>query len=233
MKKIYKQIVERKITDHEKITEHVNELIKILEVLWLKCTTQSTFFESSLMNTSFNTHWVIQCSLSVRYYVIVNTSVMIIFKNLKKQQDKKHQAWILEECIDKESILNAMIWLLKIQWLQVLSTFSELKVLKDIKKLLLLSENDKFNEWICVKPDHLYALQLSSSLYEKYLHKICLNSNVIKMKVIDIFIDRYWEKKKKAVFCIFKLTITLIVYWVSHIVYAVVSTSIIMKTTDL
>ena len=191
LRKTHKQIVERKITDHEKISEYVNKLTKILEVLLLKHTTQSTFFESSLMNTSFNTHWVIQCSLSVRYYVIVNTSVMIIFKNLKKQQDKKHQAWILEECIDKESILNAMIWLLKIQWLQVLSTFSELKVLKDIKKLLLSDKNDKFNEWIYVKSDHSYMLQSSNSSYKKYLHKICLNSTVIKMKAIDMFIDKY------------------------------------------
>ena len=191
IEKTHKQIVERKITDHEKITEYVNKLIKILEVLWLKHTTQSTFFESSLMNTSFNTHWVIQCSLSVRYYVIVNTSVMTVFKNLKKQQNKKHQAWILEECIDEESTLNAMIWLLKVQQLQILSTFSELKVLKDIKKLLLSDEDDKFNGWIHVKSGHSYALQSSSSSYKKYLYKICLNSNVIKMKAIDMLIDKY------------------------------------------
>jgi len=58
---------------------YITMLMTVLETLWLKrSATQSTFFNYALTDISPNIHYSINCSLSDRFYDLINASAAII-----------------------------------------------------------------------------------------------------------------------------------------------------------
>jgi hypothetical protein len=53
-------------------------------------------------------------------------------------------------------------------------------------------------------------------LYKVHVSDICLHHNIIKIAVINHLIQVKWDLDKKTVFCTMGLTVTLVLYWVSH-----------------
>ena len=105
---------------------------------------------------------------------------------------------------------------MRVQRLQVLSTFSMLELLKNTKNLKLTEEQDHKRQWIHNESETLYHLQQCDSSYEKNIAEICTEHNSLKMNTINILIQDRWELSKKTIFCTIRLTVTLVLYWVSE-----------------
>jgi len=149
MRKTHKCIVDEKKTDMIIKKNYIIMLITVLKTLWLKCsTTQFTLFNHALTDISLNIHYSVNCSLSDRFYDLVNASAAIITDQLKQDHQKALQAWNQQNCLSDMSILNLNNWLIKIRRLQVLSTFSRLEELKDIKNLTLSDTENLKKSWI-------------------------------------------------------------------------------------
>ena len=189
----------------------------VLETLWLKCSAiQFTFFNNTLTEVSVNTYQNINCSLLMQFSDLVNALLVIITVNIKKELQRKIQNWKNANCINSKLILNLTNWLIRVQRLQVLSTFLILELLKNTKNLKLTEEQDYKRQWIHNESETLYHLQQYDSLYEKNITEICTEYNSLKINTINTLIQDRWELSEKTIFCIIKLTVTLVLYWVSE-----------------
>ena len=189
----------------------------VLRTLWLKCSaTQFTFFNNTLTEVSVNTYQNIDCSLSTQFSDLVNASLVTITVNMKKELQRKIQNWENTNCIDSRLILNLINWLMRVQRLQVLSTFPILELLKNTKNLKLMREQDCERQWIHNESETLYHLQQCDSSYEKNIAEICTEHNSLKINTINTLIQGRWELGKKTIFCTIRLTVMLVLYWVSE-----------------
>ncbi len=102
---------------------------------------------------------------------------------------------------------------MKMQQLRVLSSFSWLKELDNIKSLIFLNVENWERNWVHMKKKQLYKLEECSFFYKKHIVNICLEDNCTKIKVIKDRIKE-WNKDKKTVFCFMSPTNALILYWV-------------------
>ncbi len=197
--------------------------MQVLKTLWLKCSaTQFTFYSHSLTDVSLNTHQNIDCLLSNRFVDLVNASIAIISSNLKNELQDKLQTWWDNNCLKTKPTLNLNNWLQRVWRLQVLSTFSMLKILKDTKNLTLLRIEDCQKGWICNQSSHLYNLVSCDSSYKVHVAEICSNHNFIKIAAINNLLQVKWNSGKKTVFCTMRSTVALIVYWVSHYIRSLI-----------
>ncbi len=197
--------------------------MQVLKTLWLKCSaTQFTFYSYSLIDVPLNTHQNIDCSLLNRFVDLVNALIAIISSDLKNELQDKLQTWWNNNCLKTKLTLNLNNWLQRVQRLQVLSMFSMLKILKDTKNLTLLRIKDCQKGWICNQSDHLYNLVPCDSSYKVHVAEICLNHNFIKIAAINNLLQVKWDLSKKTVFCTMRLTVALIVYWVSHYIRSLI-----------
>ena len=116
---------------------------------------------------------------------------------------------------------------MRVQRLQILSTFSILELLKNIKNLKLMREQDHKRQWIHNESETLYHLQQCDSSYEKNIAEICTEHNSLKINTINTLIQDRWELSEKTIFYIIRLTVTLVLYWVSETsaVKAILSTN--------
>ena len=105
---------------------------------------------------------------------------------------------------------------MRVQRLWVLSTFLILELLKNTKNLKLMKEQDCERQWIHNESETLYHLQQCDSSYEKNIAEICTEHNSLKINTINTLIQNRWELNEKTIFCTIKLTVTLILYWVSE-----------------
>ena len=189
----------------------------VLRTLWLKCSAiQFTFFDNALTEVSVNTYQNIDCSLSTQFSDLVNASLVTITVNMKKELQRKIQNWENTNCIDSRLILNLINWLMRVQRLWVLSTFLILELLKNTKNLKLMKEQDCERQWIHNESETLYHLQQCDSSYEKNIAEICTEHNSLKMNTINTLIQDRWELSEKTIFCTIRLTVTLVLYWISE-----------------
>ena len=147
---------------------------------------------------------------------LVNASLVIITVNIKKELQRKIQNWENTNYIDSRLILNLINWLMRVQRLQVLSTFSILELLKNTKNLKLTEEQNHERQWIHNESEILYHLQQCDLSYEKNITEICTEHNSLKMNTINTLIQDRWELSEKTIFCIIRLTVTLVLYWISE-----------------
>ncbi len=214
MRKMYDHIVAEKETDQNIKNWHIRLLTDVLETLWLKWSaTQFFFFSNLLTQVIVNTHYVINCSLFTRYNELVNSSLMIIIDQLKKEHVVAKVNWVNNSCIGSELSINVNNWMMKVQQLRVLSSFSWLRELNNIKSLAFSNVEDWERNWVRMKKKQLYELKECSSLYKKHIVNICLKDNCTKIKVINDRIKE-WNKDKKTVFCFMSSMNALILYWV-------------------
>ncbi len=107
MKKMHDHIVAEKETDWNIKNWHIRLLINVLKTLWLKWSaTQFLFFDNLLTQVIVNTHYVINCSLLTRYNELVNSLLMIIIDQLKKEHVVAKINWVDNSHIGSESSIN-------------------------------------------------------------------------------------------------------------------------------
>ena len=223
MRKTHKHIVDKKEPNICVKKKYIKTLTQVLKTLWLKCSaTQFTFYSHSLTDVSLNMHQNIDCSLLNRFVDLVNASIAIISSNLKNELQDKLQTWWDNNCLKTKPTLNLNNWLQRVWRLQVLSTFSMLKILKDTKNLTLLRIEDCQKDWIHNQPNHLYNLAPCDSSYKVHVAEICSNCNFIKIAAINNLLQAKWDSDKKTVFCTMGPTVALIVYWVSHYIRSLI-----------
>ncbi len=223
MEKTHKHIIDRKELNICVKKKYIKTLTQMLKTLWLKCSaTQFTFYSHSLTDVSLNMHQNIDCSLLNRFVDLVNALIAIISSNLKNELQDKLQIWQDNNCLRAESMLNLNNWLQRVWRLWVLSMFSMLKILKDTKNLTLLRIEDHQKDWICNQSSHLYNLAPCDSSYKVYVAEICSNHNFIKIAAINNLLQVKWDSDEKTVFCTMRLTVALIVYWVSHYIRSLI-----------
>ncbi len=214
MKKMHNCIVAEKETDQNIKNWHIRLLTDVLETLWLKqSATQFLFFDNFLTQVIVNTHYVINCSLLTRYNELVNSLLMIITDQLKKEHAVAKVNWVDNSHIGPELSINVNNWMMKVWQLRVLSSFSQLKELNDIKSLVFSDVENQERNWVCMKKKQLYKLEECGSLYKKHIVNICSEDNCTKIKVINNRIKE-WNKDKKTVFCFMSPMNALILYWV-------------------
>jgi len=214
MRKMHDCIVAEKETDQNIKNWHITLLTNILETLWLKqSATQSLFFDNSLTQVIVNTHYVINCSLPTRYNELVNSLLMTITDQLKKEHAVAKVNWVDNSCIDSELSINVNNWMMKVWQLRVLSSFSRLKELDDIKSLVFSNVENWERNWVHMKKKQLYELEECSFPYKKHIVNICSENNCTKIKAINNRIKE-WNKDKKTVFCFMSSMNALILYWV-------------------
>jgi len=217
MKKMHKHIVNEKKLNVIVKRKYLTNLTTILNTLWLKrSATQFTFYEHSLTDVPLNTHQSIDCLLLNWFVNLVNALIVIISSKMKNKLQDKLQIWQDNNCLRNELTLNLNNWLHRVRRLRVLSMFSMLKILKATKDLTLTEIEDHQKDWICNQLSHLYNLQRCNLPYKVHVSDICLHHNAIKIVVINHLIQVKWDLGKKTVFCTMRLTVTLILYWVSH-----------------
>ncbi len=217
MRKMHKCIVDRKKLNVIVKRKYLTNLTIVLSTLWLKhSASQFTFYEHSLINVSLNTHQSINCLLLNQFADLVNASVVIISSKMKNKLQDKLQIWQNNNCLKNKLTLNLNNWLHKVRRLQVLSMFSMLKILKATKNLTLTEIEDHQKGWICNQLSHLYNLQRCNLSYKVHVSDICLHCNVIKIAATNHLIQVKWDLGEKTVFCTMRLTVTLVLYWVSH-----------------
>ncbi len=139
--------------------------------------------------------------------------LMIITDQLKKEHVVAKVNWVDNSHIDPELSINVNNWMMKVWQLRVLSSFSWLKELNDIKLLAFSNVENWERNWVCMKKRQLYKLEECSSLYKKHIVNICSENNCTKIKAINDRIKE-WNKDKKTVFCFMSPTNALILYWV-------------------
>ncbi len=214
MRKMHDCIVAEKETDRNIKNWHIRLLTDVLETLWLKWSaTQSLFFGNPLTQVIVNTHYVINCPLPTRYNELVNSLLMTITDQLKKEHAVAKVNWVDNSCIGSESSININNWMMKMQQLRVLSSFSQLRELNDIKSLAFSDVENWERNWVRMKKRWLYELEECGSPYKKHIADICSEDNCTKIKVINNRIKE-WNKDKKTVFCSMSPTNALILYWV-------------------
>ena len=190
MNKTHKHIVDEKKSNIHVRENHLKNLTIILKTLWLKCSaTQFTFYTHVLINVSFNIHQNIDCSLLSWFSNIVNASVVTISDQMKKELWVKLQIWQNNNCLDDKLTLNLNNWLMRVQRLQVLSTFLMLELLKNTKNLMLAETENHKRCWVHNQSDTLYDLQQCNSSYKNNIAEICLNYNFIKIAAINKLIQ--------------------------------------------
>ncbi len=223
MRKTHKHIIDGNELNICVKKEYIKTLTQMLKTLWLKCSaTQFTFYSHSLTDVSLNMHQNIDCSLQNRFVDLVNALIAIISSDLKNELQDKLQTWQNNNCLKIKSTLNLNNWLQRVWRLQVLSMFSMLKILKDTKNLTLLKIEDRQKDWICNQSSHLYNLVPCDSSYKIHVAEICSNCNFIKIAAINNLLQVKWDLSKKTVFCTMRLTVALIVYWVSHYIRSLI-----------
>jgi len=223
MRKTHKHIIDKKEPNICVKKKYIKTLTQVLKTLWLKCSaTQFTFYNHSLTDVSLNTHQNIDCSLLNRFVDLVNALIAIISSDLKNKLQDKLQTWQNNNCLRIKPTLNLNNWLQRVQRLRVLSMFSMLKILKDTKNLTLLRIEDRQKGWIHNQSSHLYNLASCDSSYEVHVAEICSNCNFIKIAAINNLLQVKWDLSKKTVFCTMRLTVALIVYWVSHYIRSLI-----------
>ncbi len=217
MRKMHKHIVDRKELNVIVKRKYLTNLTTVLSTLWLKCSaSQFTFYEHSLTDVSLNTHQSIDCLLLNQFADLVNALVATISSKMKNELQDKLQIWQNNNCLRDKLTLNLNNWLHKVRRLQVLSMFSMLEILKATKDLMLTGIEDHQKDWICNQLGHLYNLQRCNLSYKVHVSDICLHHNTIKIAVINHLIQVKWDLGEKTVFCTMGLTVTLVLYWVSH-----------------
>ena len=214
MGKMHDHIIAEKETDRNIKNWHIRLLTDVLETLWLKqSATQFLFFDNFLTQVIVNTHYVINCSLLTRYNELVNSSLMIITDQLKKEHVVAKANWVNNSHIDSELSINVNNWMMKVQQLRVLSSFSQLRELNNIKSLVFSDVENWERNWVHIKKKQLYKLEECGFFYKKHIVNICLKDNCTKIKAINDRIKE-WNKDKKTVFCFMSPTNALILYWV-------------------
>ncbi len=214
MRKMHDHIIAEKETDQNIKNQHIRLLTDVLETLWLKqSVTQSLFFSNPLTQIIVNTHYVINCSLPTRYNELVNSLLMIITDQLKKEHAVAKVNWVNNSHIDPELSINVNNWMMKMQQLRVLSSFSQLRELDNIKSLVFSNVEDWERNWVHMKKKQLYELEECGFLYKKHIVNICLENNCTKIKAINDRIKE-WNKDEKTVFCFISPMNALILYWV-------------------
>jgi len=214
MRKMHDCIVAEKETDQNIKNQHIRLLTDVLKTLWLKqSATQFLFFDNFLTQVIVNTHYVINCSLFTRYNELVNSLLMIITDQLKKEHAVAKINWVNNSHIDSELSINVNNWMMKMQQLKVLSSFSQLKELDNIKSLVFSNIEDWERNWVHMKKKQLYELEECNFFYKKHIVNICLENNCTKIKAINDRIKE-WDKDEKTVFCFMSSMNALILYWV-------------------
>ncbi len=136
---------------------------------------------------------------------------MIITDQLKKEHVVAKVNWVDNSHIDPELSINVNNWMMKVQQLRVLSSFSWLRELNNIKSLVFSDIEDQERNWVHMKKKQLYKLEECSSPYEKHIVNICSENNCTKIKAINDRIKE-WNKDEKTVFCFMSPTNALILY---------------------
>jgi len=138
---------------------------------------------------------------------------MTIIDQLKKEHAVAKINWVNNSCIDSELSINVNNWMMKMQQLRVLSSFSWLKELDNIKSLVFSDVEDWERNWVHMKKRQLYELEECGFFYKKHIVNICSEDNCTKIKAINNRIKE-WDKDKKTVFCFMSPINALILYWV-------------------
>ena len=186
MKKTHNRIVDNKETDFININTHIKTLTDVLKTLWLKHnTTQSTFFDNSLINVIVNTHYIINCSLLLRFNELVNTSLAFIKIKLEQNYAMTMMKWIADDHLRQQSIINVNVWMMQVQQLQILSIFLWLRKLVITKSLIFLNTKNWENNWVHIKQENLYELEKCDFSYEKHIMNICSEDYCSKIAVIN------------------------------------------------
>ncbi len=107
MRKMHNCIIAEKETDQNIKNWHIRLLINVLETLWLKWSaTQFLFFDNLLTQVIVNTYYVINCSLLTKYNELVNSLLMIITDQLKKEHAVAKVNWVDNSCIGLKLSIN-------------------------------------------------------------------------------------------------------------------------------
>ncbi len=138
---------------------------------------------------------------------------MIIIDQLKKEHVVAKVNWVDNSHIGPELSINVNNWMMKVQQLRVLSSFSQLRELDNIKSLAFSDIEDWERNWVHIKKRQLYKLEECDFPYEKHIVNICSENNCTKIKAINNRIKE-WDKDKKTVFCFMSPMNALILYWV-------------------
>ncbi len=116
MRKMHNCIVSRKEIEQTAINKYITLLTDILKTLWLKhSVTQSSFFDNSLTDIIVNTHYIINCQLSVKFNELMNTSLMFITDQLKRKHAAVREKWVAKGCLKQELSINVNNWMMKVQ----------------------------------------------------------------------------------------------------------------------
>jgi len=214
MGKMHDRIVAGKETDRNTMNRHIKLLTDVLGTLWLKrSATRSLFFGNPLTEVIANTHYVINCPLPTRYNELVNSPLMTITDQLKKEHAVAKAKWVDDGCIGPEPSITANHWMMKVRRLRVLSSFPRLGELDDTKSLTFSGTEDRERNWVRMKKGRLYEVEECGSPYERHIADICSEDNCPKIKAINDRIQE-WDNDEKAVFCSMGPTNALILYWV-------------------